>query len=176
MATEPASGFATFEAPMSHETFGGHTEKENYGGVPVLNPLTDTDVTQGVDACRTLARAQWLMAFAKLRITIGTNQGTTSITRYKGQNGVGLSHAPTITWQATGRAQLVWGTTYTDEYDITGTLDITEATGYGIGTAFLNVTCDIVNAYTVNVYFWDAAGSAVSSRSAKIEIETMGDS
>ena len=176
MAVIPQSGFATFAAPMNHETFGGHVDKQNYMGVDKVDPKTDTTAAQGVDACRVLTRAQWTMEFAKLVITIGTNQGTTSVDVYKGQNGVGLSHAPTITWQATGRARLQWSATYTDEYVVEGTLAITMVDTSGAGSAFLDVTWVIIDGRTVDIYFWDAAGNAVSSRSAKIEVETMGNS
>jgi len=175
MPITPESGFATFEAPMSHETFGGNVNKRNYGEVDIVDPTTDTSAEQGVEACRVLARAQWMMPFAELEITVGTDTPTSSVNSYVGQNGVGLSYAPTITWLGTGHVQLQWDATYADEYGVTGTLAITRVKGNAVGTSFANVVCAKVDARTVYVFLFDDTGGALNGSDAVIQVGTMGD-
>lgn len=172
----PQSGIATFAGAMNHETFGGHLQKKNYGGIAVVNPKTDVSAQQGVDGCRVLARAQWTMKFAELEITLGDDDTASTVNSYVGQNGVGLSKAPSIARIGTGIVRLQWDATYTDEYNITGTLAIKRAKGTPCGTVFSNPVCNRVDARTVDVRFFDAAGALVDNRSAVIEVATMGDS
>jgi hypothetical protein len=161
---------------MSHETFGGNVNKRNYGGISIVDPTTDTSAEQGVDATRVLSRAQWMMPFAELEVTIGTDTPSSSVNSYVGQNGVGLSHAPTITREAQGILQIQWPATFTDEYGITGTLNITRAKAWPNGTNQLLTNIDKIDERTVWVYFLDSTdASALDNYTAVVQVSTMGD-
>lgn len=176
MSTVPESGFATFEAPMSHETFGGNVNKKNYGQIAVVDPETDTSAEQGVDACRVLACLQNMGKFAELEAFIGTDTPSSSVVSYCGHNGVGLSHAPTVTWIADGIMQFQWDATYTDAYGVTGTLKITRAKAWANNTFQAIANAWKVDERTVWVYSLNAStGDPVNSAGFVLEVSTMGD-
>jgi hypothetical protein len=116
-----------------------------------------------------------MMDFAEIEVFCDDTGTTATVVSYKGQNGVGLSFAPTVLRLGDGHVRITWSTTYTDEYGVEGTLDLKRPKPYGIGTAFLNVVATVTAANIIEVRCFDASGAAETDRSFVVEVSTMGD-
>lgn len=101
------------------------------GGLAPLPLRLVADALQGLSAqqhARLSADLSAAVSTVPFAVMLANFSGTTGeITSYIGQNGVGLSHAPTLTYVGTGIRDFVWSDGYKDDYGSYGATNIVKA-------------------------------------------------
>lgn len=85
-----------------------------------------------------------------------------TVTVYRGQNGSGLTYAPTVTVNGAGDVTLTWPAYWTDDYQRQFPLKLRHAIPRASATTarFIN---HVISGQTVRVRSFDAAGAAIAS-------------
>ena len=92
---------------------------------------------------------------------------TASVEVYRGQNGVGLAHAPTLTLNGAGDFSLTWPAYWTDEYDVQFPIRIRMArasacSSFAISAPRLPVV-ELVSGRAVRVRAFSQLGAAIAA-------------
>jgi hypothetical protein len=97
--------------------FGGHLEKQNRLGIYTHNPKTDISAEQFSSLVDYVARLSYTTPFfvASILSKDGTVEDPEYI-QYFGQNGVGITNAPTIERSGAGEITIYLTTTFNDSY------------------------------------------------------------
>ncbi len=146
--------------PVSLEDLGGGVNKRNYADQDVVNPDTDIDVKQYNGAASTVSGLSRATEFARLQATLGNPP---AITAYRGQHGVGLSNAPTLTRLGTGHYRFVWAASYVDRFGQVGTISLKTCVVQVHGSTVLIAQPTITGANTVEVRVWNMSSTLVDT-------------
>jgi len=147
-------------APVSLEDLGGGVTKRNYADQPVVNPETDVDVKQYNGNCSTVSGMSRTSEFARLHATLGASP---AIGAYRGQHGIGLTNAPTLTRIGTGNYRLTWNQTYTDRFGQIGAVNLKTCAIQAHGTTPLIVQPVVTSAYTIELWVWNMSSTLVDT-------------
>lgn len=147
-------------SPVSLEDLGGGLNKRNYAEQPVVNPETDVDCKQYNGNCDATANMSRTSEFARLQATLGAPP---SITSYRGQHGIGLTHAPSIARLSPGLYRLTWSSTYTDRFGQVGAINLKTVRVQVHGSTPLIAQPTITGANTVEVRVWNMSSTLVDT-------------
>ena len=118
---------------------------------------------QHARVCADLVAVKRTAPLAKLSVSqLAGSPFTAAVTSYHGQNGAGLTYAPSITTNGVGDITLTWPAYWTDEFGIQHALKLRQAVVTGAET-----TCRfhsyIIAARTIRIRSFNDAGVATSS-------------
>jgi hypothetical protein len=169
MTTTPA-GRPAWERANDHTSYGGHSEKRNYQGIPVINPRTDVGAEHLARLAADLAAVQRTAAFGVLVFTARDSTtadplvsvadlmtGVYSGAPYDGGNPP--TGYPSVTRSGDGQYQVTFAASYDDPYAVEGTLALTscEATAAKVGSTdtftsvALESSANVFDVYVTNV-------------------------
>ncbi len=160
------SGSPAWVRNVSHEQYGGHTDKQNYQSQGVVNALTDVGADEFVRMAADLAACVRTTCFARFVIqlrdtlTLAPRVQCTMMTGissgiYEGD--VPPAGFPEVTRIADGRCNIDFETSYTDEYGVSADFPPIGALTNGTGSTPLSVTSETSNGNVV-IHVKDSGG------------------
>lgn len=183
MTTTPA-GRPAWERANDHTSYGGHTEKRNYQGIPVINPRTDVGAEHLARLAADLAAVQRVAPFARVTFTgADSTNGEPTVSAVSMMTGVytGAPYAgdtpptgyPSVERVADGQYRVTFATSYDDPYAVAGTLALSVgmATAYKTGTSdTFDLAVNPLGSNVFDVYVTDgAAGTAAEDPTVTVE-------
>ncbi len=173
------SGVPAWVRTVSIADYGGHVSKENYLSRGAIDPLTDVGAEEFSRQVGDLAACARTQPFAIVTFDCNdTSPADPTIQTVLMMPGIWLasypgdsapSGFPSGARQGTGDVDIIFASSYLDEYGVSGAFVPTQAKGTAHGIQFCNVTCNIAGT-TINVRFFDAAGAAASNRRGTIMV------
>lgn len=143
-----------------HATYGGRTDKRNFAGKSSVNAQTDLSAEEWVRACADLGAVSRTAALATITYTADdTGSADPSI-----DNIVSMVAAPTATRVSDGVTRLTWASSYTDEYGVSGSVNIigvnvtVHGTSAAVGTFNLEDPDADGNNERIRITIFDASG------------------
>ena len=186
------SGSPTWTRTADHTTYGGATDKKNYQSQGAVNARTDVTAEQFV---RLAADMSSVVQTADLAVLVVTGNDTAtsdptvnSVQMMTGRNVSGYSGGsppagfPSVTRIADGHMRITFSTSLTDDYGVSGKVNIVGGLGSALenasGTIGANVTPLDSNAdgyyEAADVYWNNLSGAGVALDTAVILTVTTG--
>lgn len=167
MAITP-TGLPAWVRSNNHTHYGGHLNKTNYQSQDAVNPRTDVTAQ---NLCRMAADLEAVQRTADLAsLTFQCVDGGSPAAPTILDSDSMWDALPTPTRNGNGDVTFQWANSYTDPYGQSGAVTIAHAIPTLHGATAGQCTVELVDARTVRVRAFDAAGAALSNAKVSLEI------
>jgi hypothetical protein len=138
---------------------------KNFAGISKVDPQTDQDASE---MNRELSDLSQVTRSCARGFVLFTSSATPTVTGGDAMWGNGLSVTPAVSHIGTGHCRITLPATVTDPLGNTGAINIRSAMGQAKGSTRASVQCDVLTANTIEVYVWDASGTATDTATSVV--------
>lgn len=168
MTTTP-NGTPAWTRAADHTYYGGHADKANYNGEPIVNPRTDVDASQIQRLASDMASVARMANFCEIDFV--ATGGNPTVTQCRMMTGILTSSYagtspptgfPTVQQPSSGVYTIEIGGSYTDDYSVAAVFQPIFAGGYCTNQAAY-VKAYTSGTTTVYVEAQNGAGTGISA-------------
>ncbi len=152
----------------SIESFGATVNMHNLDEVGTVDPNTDYLAEQHASLADNAQAFQKTIPFAVIKLTCNdSSPAVPTINSYHALHGV---VQPTVARSGTGHFTITWATSYLDSYGVEGATNLTDFTTSVHGSTFAQANAQFTAANVLEVFVFDAAGSALADRKVTVVV------